>query len=171
MKSYLLAGLAAASVGLMTTPAQAQTSVSISVGTGGYGDGDGYGDYYDPYAESYSQPVYYGDDYGNDDDAYDRDDDSYSYGYVAQPYANYDYGYPYQLARPSRSDYRYSRERRNQRCGDGTTGAIVGAAAGAIIGHSVGRGDGYYSNGDGTVGAVIGGAAGALVGREIGRSC
>ena len=58
------------------------------------------------------------------------------------------------------------------RCGSGTTGAIVGGAAGALVGRDGRRG--YYRRGrggGGTVGAIVGGAVGALVGREIDRSC
>ena len=47
---------------------------------------------------------------------------------------------------------------------DGTTGLIIGGAAGAVIGHQV------AGRGDRTLGAIIGGAAGALVGREVERS-
>jgi Glycine zipper 2TM domain len=47
---------------------------------------------------------------------------------------------------------------------DGTTGLIVGAVAGALVGRAIDR------RGDRTAGTVIGGAAGALVGREIERS-
>ncbi len=48
---------------------------------------------------------------------------------------------------------------------DGTTGLLVGAGVGALIGHEVaGRG------GDRTLGAILGGAAGALLGRSIDRS-
>jgi hypothetical protein len=71
--------------------------------------------------------------------------------------------------------YGYGRRYYRGRCGDGTTGAIVGGAAGALVGREVAR-DGrryrrYRGGGDGTVGAIIGGAIGALVGREIDRSC
>lgn len=47
---------------------------------------------------------------------------------------------------------------------NGTTGLIVGGAAGAVIGREI------AGRGDRTIGAVIGGAAGALVGREVQRS-
>ncbi len=48
---------------------------------------------------------------------------------------------------------------------NGTTGLLVGAGVGALIGHEVaGRG------GDRTLGAILGGAAGALLGRSIDRS-
>lgn len=46
---------------------------------------------------------------------------------------------------------------------NGTTGLLVGGAAGALIGHQV-AGRGSHS-----LGAIIGGAAGALVGREVDR--
>jgi outer membrane lipoprotein SlyB len=47
---------------------------------------------------------------------------------------------------------------------NGTTGLIVGGAAGALVGREI------AGRGNRTVGAVIGGAAGALVGREVQRS-
>lgn len=45
---------------------------------------------------------------------------------------------------------------------DGTTGLLIGGAAGALIGHGIA--------GDRTLGAILGGAGGALLGREIDRS-
>ena len=69
----------------------------------------------------------------------------------------------------------YGRQRAyygHQRCGNGTTGLIVGGAAGALLGREVDRGGNrYYGRGSGTTGAIIGGAIGALVGREVARSC
>lgn len=48
---------------------------------------------------------------------------------------------------------------------DGTTGLLIGAAVGGLIGHEVaGRG------GDRTLGAIIGAAGGAILGRSIDRS-
>src|SRR4029453_3284595 len=44
---------------------------------------------------------------------------------------------------------------------DGTTGMIVGAAAGGVIGRALGGGS------QRVVGTILGGAAGALIGREI----
>jgi hypothetical protein len=59
--------------------------------------------------------------------------------------------------------YNY-RQRYNRRCNDGTTGTIVGAIAGGLLGHEiVGR------RGDRTAGTIIGGAVGALGGRAIER--
>ncbi len=46
---------------------------------------------------------------------------------------------------------------------NGTTGLIVGGAAGAVLGHQI------AGRGDRTLGAIIGGAAGALIGREVER--
>jgi hypothetical protein len=90
-----------------------------------------------------------------------------SYGGYGRPYG---YGY-------GGGGYGYGRRYYRGRCGDGTTGAIVGGAAGALVGREVARDGRRYSRhryrrgGDGTVGAIIGGAIGALVGREINRSC
>lgn len=73
--------------------------------------------------------------------------------------------------RDARRDYRrnYYRDRRYYcRRGSGTTGMIVGGAAGALLGREVDR------YGDRAPGTIIGAAAGALIGREIdrgGRRC
>ena len=112
-----------------------------------------------------------------------------SYGYGYQP--TYQYNYQGQR-RAYRQQQRYYRQQQRyygqqgyygqrayyghrQRCGNGTTGLIVGGAAGALIGREVDRGGSrsrYYGNrGSGTTGAIIGGALGALVGREVARSC
>lgn len=50
-----------------------------------------------------------------------------------------------------------------RRCRSGTTGAIVGGAAGALLGRQIA---GY---GDRTLGTILGGAAGALGGRALTR--
>jgi hypothetical protein len=47
---------------------------------------------------------------------------------------------------------------------DGTTGLIIGAAAGALLGRAV---DGGYNH---TTGTLIGGALGALLGRSVARN-
>jgi hypothetical protein len=47
---------------------------------------------------------------------------------------------------------------------DGTTGLVVGAAAGALVGRSIDR------HGNRATGTIVGAAAGALVGRAIERS-
>ena len=51
----------------------------------------------------------------------------------------------------------------NRRCRSGTTAAIVGGAAGALLGREV------AGRGDRTLGTILGGAAGALGGRAITR--
>lgn len=47
---------------------------------------------------------------------------------------------------------------------DGTTGLVVGAVAGGLLGRTI------DTRGDRTLGTVIGGVGGALAGREIERS-
>lgn len=47
---------------------------------------------------------------------------------------------------------------------DGTTGLIIGAAGGALLGRAV------DTRGERTTGTVLGAAAGALLGREVERS-
>lgn len=94
------------------------------------------------------------------------------------------YGYDQRdQRRYERQQRRYERQQRRaynrydgyygQRC-SGTTGAIIGGVAGALLGREVTKGDrGYYGygrGGDGTTGAIVGGALGAIVGNEIGKS-
>lgn len=107
--------------------------------------------------------------------------DGYDRGYSNRRYRRGDYyngGYDRGYSRQGYYDDRayYDGRRYRRRCGSGTTGAIVGGAAGALLGREIGRGgrSGYYGyrrGGSGTTGAILGGAAGALLGREIGRSC
>ncbi len=60
--------------------------------------------------------------------------------------------------------------RGESRCrGNGTTGTILGAIAGGLLGHEIGNG--RYDNRDGTAGTVIGAGVGALAGRSIDRNC
>jgi len=102
---------------------------------------------------------YYGDQYRggySDGRGYDRHDGyrSYDRGYRNDRYE--DRGYNYR-----NRNYRY-----NYRCrrSDGTTGTILGAIAGGLLGNSI------AGRGDRTAGTVIGGAAGALAGRAIDKS-
>ena len=60
--------------------------------------------------------------------------------------------------------WRDSQGRLRCRKPNGTTGLIVGGAAGALVGRAI------DSRGDRTTGTLIGAAAGALVGREVERS-
>ena len=55
----------------------------------------------------------------------------------------------------------YSRSYRTCHRHSGTTGAIVGGGAGALVGHAV--------TGHGLAGPIIGGVGGALLGRHIER--
>ena len=59
--------------------------------------------------------------------------------------------------------YRGSNDRYYCRRNDGTTGLIIGAAAGSLLGRTIAR------NGSKTLGTILGGAGGALIGRSIGR--
>ena len=67
----------------------------------------------------------------------------------------------------NRYDDRYSGRTygydQRDRCRSGTTGAIVGGAAGALLGREI------AGRGDRTLGTIIGGLAGALGGREVTR--
>lgn len=54
--------------------------------------------------------------------------------------------------------------RRYCRKPDGTTGLVVGAVGGALVGRAI------DTRGDRTVGTLLGAAAGAVAGREIERS-
>jgi hypothetical protein len=55
-------------------------------------------------------------------------------------------------------------ERRAQGCSRGTTGALVGALAGGLLGRTI------DSHGDRTLGTILGGGAGALAGHAIEKS-
>jgi len=83
----------------------------------------------------------------------------------ARPYyMGYDRNYGQPVRNNTRvwrgNDGRYYCKRDN-----GTTGLLVGAGVGALLGHEVAG-----SGGDRTLGAILGGAAGALLGRTIDRS-
>ncbi|MET0373365.1 MAG: glycine zipper 2TM domain-containing protein [Rhizorhabdus sp.] len=56
------------------------------------------------------------------------------------------------------NDGRYYCKKKN-----GTTGLIIGGAAGALLGREI------AGRGDNTLGAILGGAGGALLGREVER--
>ena len=60
-------------------------------------------------------------------------------------------------------DYRYS-QRGYRRCSNGTTGTIVGAIAGGLLGRTI------DSRGDRTLGTVLGAGAGALAGNAVEKS-
>lgn len=74
-------------------------------------------------------------------------------------YDNYRGGNDYRNYRGN--DRRYNR---NQRCNNGTTGTIVGAIAGGLLGRTI------DSRGDRTLGTVLGGVGGAVAGNAIEKS-
>lgn len=87
---------------------------------------------------------------------------AYNDGYNRDGYYDRN-GRSYRGDRIYRGDRGYYRNR-NQRCNSGTTGTIVGAIAGGLLGRSI------DSRGDRATGTILGGAAGALAGRAVGRS-
>lgn len=85
------------------------------------------------------------------------------YGRAYQPNRYYRSGYaPIRVDRRTRI-YRGNDDRYYCRRSDGTTGLIVGAALGGLLGNQIAQGQ---SN---LLGTLIGGGAGALLGREIDR--
>ena len=80
-------------------------------------------------------------------------------GYYNQGYYNRGYNQAYQGRTWRGRDGRYYCRRSN-----GTTGLLVGGAAGALLGREI---DGGRNR---TAGTLIGGVAGALLGREVQRS-
>ncbi len=82
------------------------------------------------------------------------------YGYDTRYYGrNYHSQTAYRGATWRGNDGRYYCHR-----SDGTTGLIVGAAAGALLGHAV---DGGYNH---TTGTLLGGVVGALLGKSVAQS-
>ena len=98
-------------------------------------------------------------------------DGGYDQGYSGNGYDDGYYGDRVYRGRDN-DDRHYNRNYR-QRCGKGTTGLIVGGAAGALLGREAGRSrDRYgYRRGSGTTGAIIGGALGALIGKKVAKRC
>ena len=80
----------------------------------------------------------------------------YDRGYDRRDYRGYDRGY-----RNYRGD---DRRYRNNRCNNGTTGTIVGAIAGGLLGRTI------DSRGDRTLGTVLGGVGGAVAGNAVEKS-
>ncbi|MBN8817692.1 MAG: glycine zipper 2TM domain-containing protein [Sphingomonas sp.] len=95
---------------------------------------------------------------------YNRPDPRYRGYYADRYYRPYDrYGYdPIRVTRETRI-YRGYDDRYYCRRSDGTTGLIVGAAVGALIGDRIDRGRSSI------LGAVLGAGAGGLIGRELER--
>ena len=85
----------------------------------------------------------------------DRDDDD--------RYRDYRRGRDYRYTNNGIAYWRGDDGRYYCRRGDGTTGLLVGAALGALLGRSIDR------YGDRSTGTILGAAAGALLGREVDR--
>jgi len=100
-------------------------------------------------ADAQSRYGYYDARYNGYNSQYRRYDRRYDRRYASQRYYNQRYGNYY--------GYRCRR-------GNGTTGTILGAIAGGLLGREI------AGRGDRTVGTIIGGAAGALIGREVDRN-
>ena len=105
------------------------------------------------------------------------DDRGYSRAYNDDRYRDHDRAYVraerdgwnqgpayYETDRPrhyrNARDYRYT----DRRCQNGTTGTLVGAIAGGLLGRVIDR------RGDRTLGTVLGAGAGALAGNAVERS-
>lgn len=108
------------------------------------------GDRYSEYRSDYRRDDYRRDDYRRGDDY--RRDDYRNRGHYGEPV--------YARTRTWRGDDGRQYCRRS----DGTTGLLIGGAAGALIGREV------AGRGDRTLGAILGAAGGALLGREVERS-
>jgi hypothetical protein len=120
------------------------------------------------YHSTYDAPTAQSQEYGRD--RYGRED--YRRGYRGDYRSDYRGSYRDDYRNSGRYDQRVYRDTRVWR-GDngryycrkqnGTTGLLIGGAAGALLGRSVDGGR------DRTLGTVIGAAAGALLGREVDR--
>ncbi len=105
-------------------------------------------------------------------------DDGYYYGGRADTYRpgdyyrgnGYDRGYDNRGYDDRRYNYdrRYARNYQQCRRNSGTTGTILGAIAGGLLGREIGRGG--YRNQPSTTGLILGAGAGALAGRAIDKS-
>lgn len=93
---------------------------------------------------------------------YNRPDPRYRNYYADRYYRGGSNYAPVRVDRNTRI-YRGSNDRYYCRRSDGTTGLIVGAALGGVLGNQIDRG------GSNLLGTLIGGGAGALLGREIDR--
>ncbi|MBB5709116.1 glycine zipper 2TM domain-containing protein [Sphingomonas xinjiangensis] len=96
------------------------------------------------------------------------------YGYQDRGYRDGYRGYRGDRGHREDRGYRnyrgYRGDRGYRRCSSGTTGTILGAVAGGLLGGEIGRGNSY--RGRSTTGTIIGAGAGALLGREVdGGNC
>jgi hypothetical protein len=85
--------------------------------------------------------------------------------YSSSTYSDGDGDYRDHDRRGARDDGRYDDRRQNRQCSKGTTGLLIGAAVGGLLGKAiVGR------RGSRTTGMIVGAGAGALAGRAIEKS-
>ena len=101
----------------------------------------------------------YGDRYGDG-----REENAYRTDYDASRYYRDDPRYQERVLSAQDEVYRGSDGRYYCRRSDGTTGLIIGAAGGGVLGNLI---DGGRSR---TAGTLFGGALGALIGREVERN-
>lgn len=103
--------------------------------------------------------------YGDDDRDEDRDDDRYERRYEGRSNGYRNRGYYDEPVYRNTRVWRGDDGRAYCRHKDGTTGLLIGGAAGALLGREVaGR------HGDRTMGLILGAAGGALIGRSIDRN-
>lgn len=140
MKKTLLALAAAATVAIPAAPALAQGGPPPWAPAHGYrSNGGGY----DNYSQGYSEQRRY-----------------------RQRQSQYDqYGRYYEPRRVSRGDSYWQGDDGRYYCRreNGTTGLIIGAAGGALVGRMI------DTRGDRTIGTLLGAALGGVLGREIER--
>lgn len=94
---------------------------------------------------------------------YNRPDPNYG-GYSADRYYREDSRHRERRLSSNDRIYRGSDDRYYCRRSDGTTGLVVGAIVGGVLGNRIARG------GSETLGTILGAGAGALAGRAIDRS-
>ena len=169
-----LAFASVATAGITSAPAAAHDyydrgeyrQVYQDQGENGNPDGDGYRGYQQRSYEQDSRNQNY-----REQQAYQRYQQQrraqYARRYRSDGYAQYDgrggQDYAYRGGYPQHQIYY-----RGQRCKSGTTGAILGALAGGLLGREIGRGGRY--NDPSTTGLILGAGGGALAGRAIERS-
>ena len=134
---------------ILATLASATVLTGGCATTGGYGDDYGYYDsgYYDQYGRY---------DYNNPDPRYG--------GYEADRYYRNDRRYRERQLADGDRVYRGRDGKYYCRRSDGSTGLIVGAIAGGVLGNVIAPGDSE------TLGTVLGAVGGAVAGRAIERS-
>jgi hypothetical protein len=168
-KAFTFAGMALAATGLaLSAPAAAAPATHASVASTAFGQnhtaassfGDLTFDHRPDRRDRWDRSDRY------DDDRYDRRDRRDRYQGRGRG-RSYDDRYAANYGQPVRRDTRVWRGNDGRyycRKDNGTTGLLIGAGVGALIGNEV------AGRGDRTLGAILGAAGGALLGREIDRS-